>query len=136
MRPRLSVKQRRRPSVLLRARPCVAYTTCTRISQLEGTMISDSLIYLVNVFAYLFFWIVVLRVVLSWLIGFNVVNGYNPYVRMFQRFSDSVTEPLLGPIRRALPDLGGLDISPLLLLIALEVVRRLLVGLLSGQPLF
>jgi YggT family protein len=99
-------------------------------------MISDSLIYLVNAFAYLFFWVVVLRVVLSWLIGFNVVNGYNPYVRMFQRFADSATEPLLGPIRRALPDLGGLDISPLILLIALEVVRRLLVGLLLGQPLF
>ncbi len=99
-------------------------------------MISDSLIYIINVFAYLFFWVVVLRVVLSWLIGFNVVNGYSPYVRTFQQFSDRVTEPFLGPIRRALPDLGGLDISPLILLVGLEVVRRLLVGLLSGQPLF
>src|SRR5262245_59580590 len=99
-------------------------------------MIREILIELINLFAYLMFWIVVLGVVMSWLIGFNVVNAYNPYVRMFQRFTTRVTEPFLRPIRRALPDLGGLDISPLIFLIALEIVRRLLTGLLEGKSLF
>lgn len=99
-------------------------------------MITGILIYLIDLIATLFFWVIVLRVVLSWLIGFNVVNGYNQYVRMFARFADSVTEPFLRPIRNALPDLGGLDISPLILLVIVEVLRRLLIGLLVGQPLF
>jgi len=60
-------------------------------------MLREMLVYLIELIANVLIWIIILRVVLSWLIGFNVVNGYNPYVRMFARFADRVTEPLLGP---------------------------------------
>ena len=99
-------------------------------------MVREMLVYLIELIANVFIWIIILRVVLSWLIGFNVVNGYNPYVRMFARFSDQVTEPFLGPIRRALPDLGGLDISPMIFLIAIYLVQFFLIGLLEGRPIF
>jgi len=99
-------------------------------------MIREVLIKIIELVAYFFFWVVVLRVVLSWLIAFNVVNGYNQYVRMFARFADSVTEPFLRPIRKALPDLGGIDISPLIFLVALQLLAMFLVGILSGQPIF
>jgi YggT family protein len=99
-------------------------------------MIRAMLIYLIDLIATVFIWIIILRVVMSWLIGFNVINGYNEYVRMFLRFSDRVTEPFLKPIRRALPDLGGLDISPMILLIAIYLIEWFLVGLLRGDPLF
>jgi YggT family protein len=90
----------------------------------------DALIYIINSLAYLYFWVVVIMVVMSWLVAFNVVNPYNPFARTVQTFCYRATEPLLAPIRRILPDLGGLDISPILLLIAVEAVRRLLVSLL------
>ena len=99
-------------------------------------MLREMLVYVIQLVATVFIWIIILRVVLSWLIGFNVINGYNPYVRMFARFADRITEPLLKPIRRALPDLGGLDISPMILLVAIYLVEYFLVGLLLGRPIF
>jgi YggT family protein len=99
-------------------------------------LIADTLTLLVYWVAEVFIWIIILRVVLSWLISFNVVNSYNPYVRMFARFADSVSEPFLRPIRRVLPDLGGLDISPMILLVAIFLLRYFLIGLLQGRALF
>ncbi len=55
---------------------------------------------------------ILITVIMSWLIGFNVINGANPYVRQISYALHRLTEPLLGPIRRFLPDLGGIDISP------------------------
>jgi YggT family protein len=91
----------------------------------------SALIYIINSVAYLYFWVVVIMVVLSWLVAFNVINPYNQFVRALQTFCHRATEPLLKPIRRLLPDLGGLDISPIILLIAVEAVRYLLVSVLS-----
>ena len=61
----------------------------------------------------LYFWVILITVIMSWLIGFNVINGANPYVRQISYALHRLTEPLLGPIRRFLPDLGGLDVSPI-----------------------
>jgi len=83
----------------------------------------------------LYFWIVIASVVLSWLVGFNVVNPYNPAVRAVQSFCYRATEPLLAPIRRFMPDLGGLDISPVVLLLGLQFVRILIIRTLEGQLL-
>ncbi len=55
--------------------------------------------------------------------AFNIVNGSNPYVRQFAVLLRRLTEPLLRPIRRFLPDLGGIDISPIILLFALQAVQ-------------
>lgn len=67
-----------------------------------------------------YFWIILAMVVLSWLVAFNVVNRSNPYVRQIGQALERLTEPLLRPIRRVLPDLGGIDISPIVLLIGMQ----------------
>jgi YggT family protein len=62
-----------------------------------------------------------------WLILTILDNGSNPYVRQISYALHRVTEPLLGPIRRMLPDLGGIDISPIILLLALQFLRYLII---------
>ncbi len=92
-----------------------------------------ALAFIVDSVATLLIWIIIINVVLSWLIGFNIINPYNPFVRAVHTFCYRVTEPLLAPIRRFLPDLGGIDISPVILLIAIGAARILLLNLLAGQ---
>ena len=68
----------------------------------------------------IYFWIILASVVLSWLVAFNIVNRSNPFVRQAGSALERLTEPLLRPIRRFMPDLGGIDISPIVLLIAMQ----------------
>ncbi len=67
----------------------------------------------------IYWWIIIASAVFSWLHAFNVVNTRNQFVAMIGDFLYRITEPALRPIRRFLPDLGGIDISPILLLLAL-----------------
>lgn len=67
--------------------------------------------------------VILIGVVLSWLIGFNVINGYNPVVRAVYQAVNVLTEPVLRPIRRMMPNLGAIDLSPLILLIALQFIQ-------------
>ena len=71
--------------------------------------------------------VVIAAVVFSWLIAFNVINAYNPFVRSVWQALTAVTEPLLKPIRRVMPNLGGLDLSPIILLLALLFVRSVVI---------
>ncbi len=73
-------------------------------------------------------WIIIGQVILSWLIAFNVLNTSSHGVRSFLSALDRMTAPLYRPIRRILPDFGGLDFSPLVLLLLIQVVRILLNG--------
>lgn len=75
----------------------------------------------------IYFYVILAVVIMSWLISFNIINGSNPYVRQIGYALNQLTEPLLRPIRRMLPDLGGLDISPIILLLGLQFVQYLLV---------
>lgn len=68
-------------------------------------------------------WIIILQAVLSWLVAFNVINTYNQGVRAFLAALDRLTEPLYRPIRRILPDFGGIDLSPLVVLLLIIIVR-------------
>jgi YggT family protein len=95
-----------------------------------------ALAYVINAVANLYVIIIIASVVLSWLVAFNVVNPYNQFVRTVRVFCEKATEPLLKPIRSILPDLGGLDISPVILLIAVEAVRILLLSLLGVRTSF
>jgi len=70
--------------------------------------------------------VVIASVIFSWLIALNVVNLGNPLVRSIWNGILAVTEPLLKPIRRALPDLGGLDVSPIVLLIGCYFIRSVI----------
>jgi len=74
-------------------------------------------------------WIIIIQAILSWLVVFNVVNVHNEFMRNFMRALDRITEPLYRPFRRILPDFGGIDFSPLIVLILIMIVDRLLRGL-------
>ena len=73
-------------------------------------------------------WIIVIQMILSWLVAFNVINTYNDFVRKLLRALDRMTEPVYRPIRKVLPDFGGLDFSPMVVLIVLLILDRLLRG--------
>ena len=73
-------------------------------------------------------WLIIGQVILSWLFAFNVLNTSSQGLRSFVAALERITEPLYRPIRRLLPDFGGLDFSPLVLLILIQIVRMLLDG--------
>ena len=73
-------------------------------------------------------WIIIIQVILSWLFAFNVLNTSSNGVRAFALVLERITEPLYRPIRRLLPDFGGIDFSPLVILILIQVLRKLLAG--------
>lgn len=75
----------------------------------------------------IYFWIVIAMVIFSWLVAFNVVNTNNQFIYQVRYFLHRITEPVLGPIRRFLPDLGGLDISPMVLLIGIIFLQRMII---------
>lgn len=74
----------------------------------------------------LYTWVIIAMAVLSWLIAFHVVNIHNDFVRAVWNGLNALTEPLLQPIRRWLPYFGGLDISPIILLLVIYFVERLI----------
>lgn len=92
-------------------------------------MMMNPLLWLVLTAIDLYFWIVVAAVVLSWLLAFNIVNGGSPFVRQVGALLRRLTEPLLAPIRRFLPDLGGIDVSPIVLLIGIQFLRYVVIWL-------
>ena len=74
----------------------------------------------------IYFWIILATVIMSWLLAFNIMNQSNPFVRQINHALRSLTEPVLGRIRRFLPELGGLDISPIVALIGLQFLQYLI----------
>ncbi len=80
---------------------------------------------LFNTVISIYIWLLVASVVLSWLTAFNVITTGNPMVYQIRDFLYRITEPLLRPIRNLLPNLGGLDISPMVLILALYFIRDL-----------
>lgn len=75
-------------------------------------------------------WVIIGQVILSWLLAFNVLNVHSGGVRNFIIALDRLTAPLYRPIRRLLPDFGGIDFSPLVILILIQVLKKLLAGVL------
>jgi YggT family protein len=73
-------------------------------------------------------WIIIGQVILSWLFAFNVLNTSSHGVRTLAVAIDRVTAPLYRPVRRILPDFGGIDFSPLVILILIQVIKKLLAG--------
>ena len=73
-------------------------------------------------------YIIILQAILSWLVAFNVINTYNDFVRTVLYALDRITAPLYRPIRKILPDFGGLDFSPLVVLLIIFALQRILAG--------
>jgi YggT family protein len=82
------------------------------------------LTYLIGTLIEIYIWIIIAGVLLNLLVNFNVVNPYSPAIRAIQTFCHTLTEPLLRPIRDVMPNLGGIDISPLVLILGLEILWR------------
>ncbi|HET6468285.1 MAG TPA: YggT family protein [Geminicoccaceae bacterium] len=80
----------------------------------------------------IYIWLLIASVVLSWLVAFNVINTRNQIVWTIGDTLHRITEPLLRPIRSLLPNMGGLDISPVVLILALYFVRDLAAEYLRG----
>jgi YggT family protein len=74
----------------------------------------------------LYIWLLIASAILSWLIAFNVVNTRNQFVAAIADFLYRITEPVLAPIRRMLPNLGGLDISPIVLILLIMFIQRII----------
>jgi YggT family protein len=83
----------------------------------------DFISYLITLYIY----VIIATAVMSWLIAFNVVNLYNPLVRSIWQALNALTEPLQRPIRRMLPDMGGVDISPVVLILACMFVQLVVI---------
>ena len=83
-------------------------------------------IWLIETLIDLVTWLVIASAIMSWLVAFGVVNMRNQFIRMVVDTLYRLTEPMLRPIRRMLPNLGGVDISPIILLLGLFFVREAL----------
>jgi len=74
----------------------------------------------------LYTYVIIAAVILSWLVAFNAVNRHNDFVRSIWNLVTALTEPLLRPIRGTVPNLGGIDISPLILLLLIFFLERII----------
>ncbi|RYB07782.1 YggT family protein [Lichenibacterium ramalinae] len=92
----------------------------------------DIILLLLNWYTYL----IIAMAILSWLVAFDVINFRNNIVRQVWGFLEAVTEPALRPIRRFLPNLGGIDVSPVILLLIILFIQKLIVEYAVAQPIY
>ena len=83
---------------------------------------------IVDMVLQLLVWIIIAQAILSWLVAFNVINTSSNFVRTLLNGLDRLTAPLYRPIRKILPDFGGIDLSPIVLILAIQIVRKLVEG--------
>lgn len=82
--------------------------------------------FILDALLFLMIWALIINAVLSWLVAFDVVNLRNRFVYQFARFLDSVTRPILAPVQRIIPPLGGIDITPIIVILILSGVQKIL----------
>ena len=80
----------------------------------------------------IYVWLVIASAILSWLVHFGVINTRNQFVSMIGEFLWRVTEPALRPIRRFMPNLGGIDISPIILILIIYFIQKVLINILAS----
>jgi YggT family protein len=90
-------------------------------------MVENPFVSLILLLLNLYEWVVIIAVIASWLVVFRVVNVASPAVRQILRVLDALTEPVFRQVRRVIPPIGGIDLSPLIVLIALWFLERLVV---------
>ncbi|HVU22088.1 MAG TPA: YggT family protein [Rhizomicrobium sp.] len=90
-------------------------------------MFENPFIWLILLLLNIYEWVIIAAVIASWLVVFNVINARNEIVRGILRALDALTEPVFRQVRRILPAMGGIDLSPLIVLIALWFLERLIV---------
>ena len=87
----------------------------------------EPVLWLIDTLIQLYIWVLIGQVILSWLVAFKVVNTQNQIVNQIGTVLYRLTEPVLGPIRRILPNLGPVDLSPLVLILLLVFLQTLIV---------
>ena len=92
----------------------------------------SALLFLINQLIDLVIFVVIVNAILSWLIAFDVLNVRNATVARVLQMLDALTAPLLRPIRRFMPNLGGIDISPIILILLLQALRILIATTIAG----
>ncbi len=88
-------------------------------------MYGNPFVWLIDTLITIFIWLLIAQAILSWLLAFGVVNRHNRAVAVIGDFLYRVTEPALRPIRAFLPNFGGIDISPIVLILLLMFFERL-----------
>ena len=91
-----------------------------------------AIVWLVNAILSLMTWFIIGSAILSWLFAFDVINHRNRFVNQLSIFLDTVTRPLLEPFRRIIPTLGGIDVSPIVVLLLLNFARILFNRMAAG----
>ncbi len=92
-----------------------------------------TLLSIVQFLLYVLWWIIIIQAIMSWLIAFNVINTHNEVVRSIWIALDRLTQPLYRPIRKVMPDLGALDLSPMVVLLLIIILQTILPGLFSSM---
>ncbi|GLQ07942.1 YggT family protein [Sneathiella chinensis] len=85
-----------------------------------------SVVHLISTIIQIFIWLLIANAVLSWLIAFNIVNTRNQFVATVGEFLYKITEPALRPLRKVIPNFGGIDISPIVLILILIFIQNLM----------
>ena len=86
-----------------------------------------SILYVILLVLDLYIWLLIAAAVLSWLVAFNVVNSRNQFVAMVGDFLFRITEPVLRPIRNMMPSLGGIDVSPVIVILIIILIKDIIV---------
>ena len=81
---------------------------------------------------YILMWIIIIQAIISWLVAFNVINTYNDFVRQMLYALDRINEPLYRPIRKIMPDFGALDLSPMVVLLIIYILRQIILPTVFG----
>ena len=90
-----------------------------------------AVIILIDQIINLYIWTLLAYIISSWLVAFKIINPWQPVVRMIINFLARVHEPILRQVRRYMPDLGGIDLSPIVLFLAAQFIRNLLINSLA-----
>jgi YggT family protein len=90
------------------------------------------LYFIINSLLGLLVWAIIISAILSWLVAFDVINLRNRFVYNVSRFLDAVTSPILRPFQRIIPSLGGVDISPIIVILVIEGIRRYILPMIFG----
>ncbi len=86
------------------------------------------LLQIVDIILTVLWWFIIAQAVMSWLIAFNVINTHNEFVGQIWMVLDRITEPLYRPFRRIMPDFGGIDLTPMVVLILIIIIQGPILG--------
>ncbi len=87
---------------------------------------------IISILLNVLWWIIIVQAIMSWLIAFNVINTHNDFVRSILIALDRLTQPLYRPIRRIMPDLGALDLSPMVVLLIIIILQQAILPAVFG----